>query len=179
MAVTYQDLKQDYDAGQNNMGGTQQIGWYASLADFTTVAEPAATPVDPLDEYVIATPHVMKTGKKFFELYTEVNKGEIQYERLGSEDGGGFRATLKVFIPGDSKKMNYITNKVMSSKYIVIMPDADGLKNQIGSKAFPASIKLGKNTATNDGVKGYEGEIVAYMPWKIIYDAAVPTTPAS
>ena len=179
MAVTYKDLRQDYDGGHNNMGGTQQIGWYASLGDILTVATPGASPSEEEDEFVIKTPHIMKSGKNFFELYTEVNKGSITYERLGSEDGGGFKATLAIFIPGDSKKLNYITNKVQSSKYIVLMPDSDGLINQLGSEAFPASIKLGKTTETNEGVKGYTGEIVAYMPWKIIYEAAVPTTPAT
>lgn len=179
MAVTYQDLIQDYDAGQNNMGGTQQIGWYGSIPDFATISKPAANPTDVLDEFVITQPHVMESGKQMFKIYTEVNKGSITYERLGSEDGGGFRVTATLFIPGDSRKQTYLANKVMSSKYIFLIPDADGLMNQIGTEVFPASLKLSKETATNDGVKGYNAEATAYMPWKLIYAAAVPNEPAT
>lgn len=179
MPVTYHNLMQDYDAGQNNMGGIQQIGWYGSIPDFETISTPAANPTDALDEFVIAQPHVMKEGKQMFKIYTEVNKGSITYERLGSEDGGGFRVTANMFIPGDSKKQTFLANKVMSSKYIALIPDADGLMNQIGTEGFPASIKLSKETATNDGVKGYNAEVTAYMPWKLIYAAGVPNTPAT
>ncbi|GAB3177597.1 hypothetical protein [Telluribacter humicola] len=179
MAATYQDLKPDWDDNALNMGGTQQIGWYGSLPDFLTIAKPASAPVDPLEEYVIATPHVMKTGKKMHQIYTEVNKGELDYEPLGSEDGGGFKVTGKLFIPGDTTKLNYFANKVRQSKYIFLIPDADGLLNQIGTEGFPATIKMAKKSSTNDGVKGYECEVSAYMPHKLIYDAVVPTTPAA
>lgn len=174
MAVTYNDLVPEWDTGINNMGGTQQVGFIGSIVDFETIQEPATSPVNVVDTHVVATAHVMKSGKKMTKVYTEQNKGEVSYDPLGSEDGGGFMATFKGFLPGDSKKANYMANVVRSTKFIAIVPDADGLMNQIGTEAFPATMKMGKKTQTNDGVKGYDVEISARMPWKLMYTAAVP-----
>lgn len=172
--ATYNDLVPALDTGENHMGGTQQVGYLGSIADFETIQKPVSAPVNGEDAFVIATPHVMKENKRMIKLYTEQNKGEITYEPLGSEDGGGFLATYKGFLPGDSKKFNYHANLVRSSKFIAIIPDADGLLNQIGTEAFQATMKMSKVTETNDGVKGYNVEISARMPWKLIYTAAVP-----
>ena len=175
MATTYSDLLPDWDNDVKAMGGTQQIGYFGSIPDFLTIAKPTAPFTAPEDEYVVKTPHIMKTGKKMLQLYTEQNRGEVMYEPIGSLDSTGFKATAKAFIPGESKKLSYLANKVRQSKFIVLMPDADGAINQIGTQAFPATIKMAKKTSTNENrALGYEVEIEAIMHQKLIYDAAVP-----
>jgi hypothetical protein len=176
MPTTYSDLVPDHDNNVKAMGGTQQIGYFGSIPDFETIAKPTAPFTNPEDEYVILTPHVMKEGKKMLEFYTEQNRGEVTYEPIGSLDSTGFKASAKAFLPSETKKGNYMANKVRQSKYIVLFPDADGTINQIGTKEFPATIKMAKKTSTNEnGALGYEIEIEAIMPKKLIYDAAVPT----
>lgn len=180
MATTYSDLKPDWDNDVRAMGGTQQIGYFGSIPDFQTIAKPTAPFTNPEDEYVIKTPHAMKTGKKMLEFYTEQNRGEVMYEAIGSLDSTGFKATAKAFIPSDSKKLNYLANKVRQSKYIVLFPDANGTIHQLGTKEFPATMKLAMKTSTNEnGALGYEVEIEAIMHQKLIYDAAVPTEAAA
>lgn len=179
MAVTYKDIMPSWDNGVNNMGGTMQIGFFASYPDFLTFPKPGASPATPEDEYVVSTPPTFKTGKCFRKIYFEEDKSEFTMESLGTADGGGFKVTATGFVPSDDKDLNYLANIVRGSKYILVIPDSDGTMNQVGTEEFPATMKLSKATGTHsNGVKGYNVEVSAYMPKKILFTAAVPLTPA-
>lgn len=179
MAVTYKDIMPNWDNGVNNMGGTRQIGYYASYPDFLNFPKPGTTPATPEDEFIVSTAPTFKTGKGWKKIYFEEDKSEFTMESLGSADGGGFKVTATGFVPSDNKDLNYFANVVRGTKFIFIIPDADGTLNLVGTEEFPATMKLSKQTGTHSsGVKGYNVEISAYMPQKLMVTAAISLTPA-
>ena len=177
---TYGDFVPAWGTGKTMMGGLQEIGYLCSVADLQTIQALPVSPTIPADKYVIATPHVCKTGKKFSKIYVSKEKGALAYKALGNLDGGGFEITASVFVPGDSKELTYIANESRFDRFIALLPDKEGIINQVGNENNPAVIIMDYATevVTGDG-KGYMGRIVAYQPYKILYDASVPLTPAA
>lgn len=176
----YGDFVNAWGTGKTMMGGLQEIGYLCSVADLQTIQGLPSSPSTPADKYVIATAHVCKTGKKFSKIYVSKEKGSLSYKALGNLDGGGFEITAQIFIPGDSKELTYIANESRFDRFIGLLPDKEGIINQIGTENNPAAIIMDYSTevVTGDG-KGYAGRIVAYQPYKIIYSAAVPLVAAS
>lgn len=177
---TYGDFVPAWGSGRSMMAGLQEIGYICSVVDLQTIQGLPASPATPADKYVIATPHACKTGKKFLKIYVSKEKGNISYKKMGNMDGGGFEITVQVFVPGDSKEQTYIANESQFDRFICLIPDKEGIINQVGTENNPAVIQFDFSTevVTGDG-KGYMGRITAYQPFKIIYDAAVPLTPAA
>ncbi|WP_028521978.1 hypothetical protein [Runella limosa] len=178
--ATYGDFVPDWGTGKSMMGGLQEIAYICSVADIATFKVPATNPTNPEDKYAIVEPHVCKTGKKFSKIYVSKEKGSLEYKHLGNLDGGGWEITAQVFIPGDSKKQTYMANETQFDRFIALLPDKEGIINQVGTETNPAVLQVDYSTqvVTGDG-KGYMGKIVSYQPWKYIYDAAVPLTPAT
>ena len=176
----YKKLVPAFGTGFNNMGGTPSIAYWAPKGDFLALQDLPASPTNPEDKYVIATAHTFATGGRFYEMYTSQQKGRVQYEALGGEDGNGWKVTFTAFLPSDSKDLTYMANNIRSDWGIFLVPDADGKLNQIGNAVCKPMVTMtfDTETVTGDG-KGYMITVVAYMPWKIIYAAAVTTTPAS
>jgi hypothetical protein len=177
---TYGDFVPAWGSGKTMMGGLQEIGYLCSVADLQTIQGLPGSPSTPADKYVIATAHTCKTGKKFSKIYVSKEKGALSYKALGNLDGGGYEVTATIFVPGDSKELTYIANESRFDRFIALLPDKEGIINQVGNENNPAVIVMDYNTevVTGDG-KGYMGRIVAYQPYKVLYDAAVPLTPAS
>jgi hypothetical protein len=178
--ANYGDFVPAWGTGRSMMGGLQEIGYLCSVADLQTVQVPATNPTDPKDKYVIATAHVCKTDKKFSKIYVSKEKGSLSYKHLGNLDGGGWEVTAQVFMPGDSKEQTYAANESQFDRFIGLLPDKEGIINQVGTENNPAVLQMDFSTevVTGDG-KGYMGRIVAYQPFKLIYSAAVPLTPAT
>ena len=85
------------------MGGTRQFFHFARHADFDTFAKPAAAPADADDQFVIATPHIMKEGKKFNQMYLTSDTGELESGSNGEIDGK-LQADVQILLSGFEKR---------------------------------------------------------------------------
>lgn len=167
------------DGSEDNMGGTQLFLYLISHSNIKTFGLPPANPADLSDKFVIATPHVCNTGKNFTQIYCTPDTSELDAGMNGEIDGRSYKVTLKFFYPGTRKEIISFSNRVKNDKFIVLVPLNDGTIIQIGTDKLPAyiapSMKTGK---MSDRGKGIEFEVTAWMPNQLIYNAAIPLTPA-
>lgn len=164
---------------EDNMGGTAQKIYYAPVRDILTIQDTVASPAVLGDLVRVPTAHVMKSGKKFQELYLTMDTGEIEDDPTGDRDARGVKTTLKGKTPGQNATLLGLMSQAKNDRFIVLVPLADGTIRQIGSAQFYAEI-IGKvsSSKNSSGYRGIEWTIEAFGPRPIIYDAAVPTTPA-
>ena len=167
---------------EDNLGGSQQIVYYAPIRDFDTIIAPVplATATTDAELVNISTDHIFSTGKMFLTAYTTEDKGELDYEVQGDPDGFSVKPVAKFFYPGAKEEILAFIAKAKNDQFIFMFPLADGTVLQVGSEQFPARIKPKWNSATNSaGVRGAEIEvtqIVASSP--VIYSGVISTTPA-
>ena len=180
MPTVYKKLVPAFGTAYNNMGGTLSLAHWSPVGDFLVLQPLPPSPTNPEDAYEIVTAHTFKTGFCFLEIYTSHTKGQSVWEPVGEEDGGGWKATATLFIPGDGKEMTFMANRIRSDWGIFLIPDADGTINQIGTAKHKPFVKMGKDTGLiSGGGKGYTMTIECYQPDKVLYKAAVTIVPAT
>jgi len=169
-------IEPPFGTGANLMPGMSQVLYFISVNDIASYGGFGATPAQ---KYTITTPIVPKTGKKFSKMYSGIEKGQLKYESLGGRDATGFKVNGTHFIPGDSDDLNYFTNECQGDRFIIIEKRADGKMMQVGTEDFPATMRAAHDSETVTGdSSGYAVTTEAYMPFKLIYAAAVPLTAA-
>jgi hypothetical protein len=144
--------------GSDNIGGTQVMHFYTSLASISTLP---ALPLSPLTlpEVVTISEHILfYTGKKFFKLYSTMDTGRVVDKLVGEFDGKSFEHSFEFFFPGTLDMALAIVTKFANSNMIFIATEANGQKRLIGSKKFPAKISVadvdtGAKTADRKGIK--------------------------
>jgi hypothetical protein len=165
------------DGSENNMGGTSQYIYIASVADILTYASAAQNATNP---YVHTQPFVMKPGKKFWTLYTTIYTSEIESGSNGEIDGKSFKPSVKVFYPGLSDDALLVINRLKNDKLVLLVPLADDTIVQVGTAKFHAFANPNfKSTTTSGRGKGTEIEFMSFQPNFLKYAAAIPTTPAA
>lgn len=176
MAISYKDMTGP-DGTENNMGGTAQILYFASVQDILTWPTPA---VAPANQFVMTTPFIMKSTKKFFQLYTTIDTSELEIGGNGDIDGRSFKPSLKLHYPGFSDDAVLFMNTIKNDKLALIIPLADGSMFQMGSDKFFAYANPSfKSTTTSGKGKGFDIEIMSWQPNILKYAAAIPLTPAA
>ncbi|WP_028665929.1 hypothetical protein [Runella zeae] len=181
MPASYKNLFPDWGNEKSRMGGIAQTIYLIPVGDIETWASPAVNAAGEA-KFVHSVPFVPKTDKGFLKAYVTPTTGELSMPAIGGRDGGGFDASVKIFIPGNDVYLNYIANVAQSDVFIALIPDNDGTTiNQIGDASHFCHLKLGYKTDTEDAEhgKGYEGEITAKVPHKYLYTAAIPLKPAT
>ncbi len=171
-------IEPPFGQGANFMPGLAQVLYFCGVGDIATYGTAPGTPTNK--KYTITTPHVCKTGKKFTKMYTGIEKAQLKFENLGNRDGGGFKLTGTAYIPGDSDDLNYFANESQGDRFIIIMKAANGKLVQVGTEDYPATIRAAfdSETVTGDS-SGFTVNIEAYMPYRLIYEAAVPLVAAA
>ncbi|RIV20540.1 hypothetical protein DYU11_21075 [Fibrisoma montanum] len=174
MPLDYKDLLGP-EGTEVNMGGVAQICYFARIDDIKTFATPAAAPAN---QYVLTTPHVMKTGKLFHKLYITQDTGEVDFGSNGEQDGMSFKPTFKAFYPGITDDALQFINDIKNDKLLFIVELPDGKMLQLGSARFFCTVKPNFKTTTTSGRgRGTELEITCFTPYIYVYAAAVPLTP--
>ncbi len=180
MPTVYKNLVPPFGTAYNNMGGLLSKAHWAPISSFLALQGLPASPTNPEDAYEIVTAHTFTTGNCFLEIYTSQTKGQSMWEPIGEEDGGGWKASATLFIPGDNKEATFMANRIRADWGIFLIPDADGTINQIGTSKHKPFVKMGKDTGlVTGGGKGYTLTVECYQPDKVLYKAAVTTTPAT
>lgn len=177
--MAYKDLIGP-DGNEDNMGGTRQFFYFGRHADILTFGAPAVNPADTDDAFVITTPHVMKTGTKFNQMYLTIDTSELESGSNGETDGKSFKPTFKFFYPGSKKDALAFANRCKNDKFIVIVPLSDGTQIQLGGQFFCAYISPNFKTGTTSGRgKGWEFEVMAFQPSLMFHTAAIPLVAAA
>lgn len=164
------------------LAGLPRLAFLAKIDDILTLQTPVSNPTTIAQKVTIATAHVMKTGKKFTEVYCVKNKGMYESKSVGDMKFVASDSEVKVFVPGDSATIRGYIEEIQNEDLILILPNInDDLKIQLGDKYSPAMIKswkLGWGGKMGDEfgaelVFSYDG----FIPR--VYTAAVPLTPGS
>lgn len=165
------------DGTDNNMGGTQQIVYFAPISHILTYPTAAASPANP---YVLTTPYTMKTGKKFIPMYTTQDMSELDFGSNGEADGKSFKPTLKLFYPGLTDDALQLINDIKNDKVNLLVPLPNGKILQLGNGQFFMTVSPNLKTGTISGRGlGTEIEITGYLPYIYRYAAAIPLVAAS
>lgn len=157
--------------------------FYAERSDFTTIASPPASPVDPQDAVVISTAHTpIDADHGFRECYISQEKSELEMEGKGDADGMATMKTVKIFIPGDKKSLFYFLFRNPKLLLLVEKAPCGGSEYyQVGNKCTAAKIRSWKWASKKiDGSdsKGAEIEVGCTMDRPLLYTAAIPLAAA-
>jgi len=175
--MNYQDLLGPDGTG-NNMGGTQQFLFNGRHANVLTWAKPLVADLLTDDQYTIKTSHVMKTAKKMSKMYCTLDTSELEAALQGERDGKSNKLSLKFWHPGSKKQIIVFQNNVKNDKTFWIVPLSDGTMIQMGTEEWTCDVMPTFKTGKNSGSKGTEFVIECMMPNILIYEAAIPLTPA-
>jgi len=99
--MNVKDIK--WTPGRRNAAGTTRVLW-ALLDDIQSIAplaDPETADIDFEDLIEMTSAIVMKTGKKFQELYCTLETGELKSKLQGPRDGKGRENTMEISFPGN------------------------------------------------------------------------------
>lgn len=166
-----------------NMGGTTQRSFFASIGDFLAIQKPVSNPTTFGAKSEIATAHTFKTGKCFKKIYTTMDKGKLELKSQGETDGKSLKQEFEFFYPGSSADIHGFIGSAKNDSFIFLleMPDTDitGEYLQVGTEQFPAKLTGDFTSATNSsGVRGYMVKVEAMTRIQYVYTAAVTVVPA-
>ena len=162
------------------MGGTSERFWFARKVDIATFATTVTSPSTPEAKFVLTNPHVMKSGKRFYEAYITQDTGDLEMQSIGEVDGKSFKPVFKGFYPGAEDSALAFFNQIKNDVIIAIIELPDGKMIQLGNERFSMRVSPNFKTGVNSGRgRGTEFEIVGFIPYIYRYAATVPITPAS
>jgi hypothetical protein len=135
--------------------------YYALHNDFDTINDPKKI-CDPVPANVaasfaelstIATAHVFKTGKKFFQIETVTETGTIKSVQIGEVSRGLFQNDLAIEISGSEAEVLGFCRWVKNQKLVILSEEfGSGNVRQLGSSRLPATAKVEHNIeATLEG----------------------------
>lgn len=152
--------------GEDNMGGTQLIAYYALESEVRTLPAMAANP-DSLEEYgTVAGSFVMIGDAVFKKLYASPNTGKIDDAKVDGNDSNGYESTYEFFFPSTSAQSIGFQRISGTSKYIVVVVENNGQKRIIGSKpGCPAVLSSAASTTdvTSGGAHGTTFSFKSYQ----------------
>ena len=176
--AVFKDLIPDWGNETANMGGIAQIGYFMPVRHIATWAAPAANSTGS-NKFVHTVPFAPVANEGFLKFYCTPEVGEFDMAAIGSRDGGGFDGSVKIFIPGNDKELNYLANVCRSDVFVALVPDNDGTLNQLGTQHHFVFVKLDYKTGpiTTEHGRGYFGELMVKQPFKILYTGAITLKP--
>ena len=173
------------DTCDSNMGGTKLKMHYALHNDVDEFGAPAAFQTgDPESKkFKIAEAHTMKTGKSFKTIEITRNTGVNNIGPGGANSGT--KVMNPVFrLPSNNDAALALFNRANGiTSFVFLIEDAnmpDGTYDQIGTDKHYAVITAQKvNGGNNEEGSMYEFTIECTQPYRMLYTAAVPLTPAA
>lgn len=135
--------------------------YYALHRDFATINDPKKI-CDPVPANVaanfaelatIATPHVFKTGKKFFQVDYVTETGTIKSAQIGESGRGLFQNDLVIEIAGSEAEVLGYCRWLKNAKLVILSEEfGTGNVRQLGSSRLAATVKVEHNIeATLEG----------------------------
>lgn len=146
-----------FDDAQDNMGGTQLIAYYALAEDIATLPGTKAAPATMGDHAIIDQDIVMKPGASFKKLYASPDSGKVDDNKVDGKDVNTYESIYEFFFPKNDTPALGFMRLGGTSRYVVLVPEADGNVRMLGSKpGVPATlISVAATSGTNStGDKG-------------------------
>lgn len=182
MTFNFTDIDKNLVDGQN-MGGIAQVVYFAFHADVETWPAKPVSPANPEALGKITENVVMKTGKKFFQMYVTDDTGEFEIETVGEKDGKSFVLHLRLFHPGLQDKILGFINAAKNENLVFIVPDNNNQKFLMGDALRPVTYEGSDEAAgTSKETAGRRG-LGMHFNYKTAnvydYQGDVPLTEAS
>lgn len=175
--MNYQDLLGP-DGTENNMGGTQQFFFFGRHADVLTWKKPLEADAATIDQYTVKTAHAMKPTKKMIKIYGTLDTTELEAALQGERDGKSNKLSFKFSHPGSKKEIINFQNNIKNDKTFWIVPLSDGTMIQLGTEEWTCDVMPTFKGGKNSSSKATEFVVECMMPDIIMFEAAVPLTPA-
>lgn len=180
--MNYQNLLGP-DGNEDNMGGTTQRAFLASINDFLSIKTPVSNPTTFAEKCEIDGAHTFKTGKCFKKIYCTMDKGKLDLKSQGEIDGKSFKIEGEIFYPGSKSDAHGFAAQAKNDNFMLLIEHPDSEINghlQVGTEKFPAKISPEFTTATNSsGVKGFTFKFEAMASILNVYKNTITLTPAS
>ncbi len=172
----------DFTDGEDNMAGTQLIAYYIPVDDLQTIPGYKAAPATLADYATINTDFVCKAGKNFLKLYASPDTGKVDDNKIEGKDNNSFESIYEFFFPKNDAASLGFQRMAPTTKFVVIVLEADGNKRVLGIKAgVPATIQsiAGTTGTQSAGEKGATFQIKSIQNGPApLYKGTIPTTPA-
>jgi hypothetical protein len=142
--------------GEDNMAGVQRKAYFCPIDDISALPG-YKTAASTLAEYAeIEGDFTLVAGKNFWEITIEPSTGKIEDQAIEGEGNNSCESTYEFFIPGNRATHLGFIRKVLNTKGVWIVPEADGNYRVLGIKpGVPAITRSSTTTATNsEGSKG-------------------------
>jgi len=178
MPIIFQDmLRTD---GRNNDGGLLVFTYWALYTDILTFPKVPAAPAVLADAVTIASPFVMKTGKRFWQFQSTLLTSSLDSEGVGERDGRSAENKITLKRTGNEAEIIGWLEQVKNSDLILIATQISGSRRVIGSEGLPASLEkfsIKSGAAVKDEIS-VTAEFMSVGRIAPFYTAAVPLTPA-
>lgn len=182
MAEKYFNYPRNQVANQKT--GYTNKAWLAPKEWFTLIAEPIPPYANPEDAVIITADHtfpLLPTPKGFIQVYCLPHTVEGDGEASGDAGAGQMNWKPKIFIPGDSPKLQTMVEQMINDDLILLVQDANCPTSEIlqfGCDCNPASrseSKFTSGTTQTSGRKGYE--ITLQSNCRFWYRGTITTLP--
>lgn len=178
--VAYTDL--DFEDGQDNMAGTQLLAYYIPMEDIETLPGYVASPAALGDYATIDTAIICKTGKNMLKLYASPDSGKVDDNKIEGKDSNSFESIYEFFFPKNDAASLGFQRTSGTSKFLVIVLEADGNKRLLGIKPGVPAIVASVAGSTGNQSAGEKGATFQFKSIQNgpapIYTAEIPLTPA-
>lgn len=162
--------------------------YYALHSDFETIHDPKKI-CDPVPANIAATfaelaeietPHVFKSGKKFFQIETVVETGTIKATPIGEIGRSLYQNELVVEVAGSDAEILGFCRWVKNQKLVVLLEEfGTGNVRQLGSSRLQATVKVEHNIEAT--LEGKNSAVITFTDKNLgpapIYKGAIQLTP--
>jgi hypothetical protein len=172
--------------GDDNMGGTQLIAYYALDSEVVSIPAMIDSPATLEDYGQVVGAFVMNGTAKFKKLYASPNTGKVDDAKIEGNDTNGFESTYEFFFPTTSPVSLGFQRVAATSKFVVVVIENNGQKRILGSKkGMPALIgSVASSTDLNSGgahgttfsFKSYQNGPAPSFTGVIPMEGTIPTT---
>lgn len=176
------DILDNSDPCNPNMGGTEDVGYYALLSDFESVPEAPISETNVVNKFTVTTEPVFKTGKCWKRLEFHKESGKCNYESVGN--AGAKQPVLTFGIAGNNP-LGHVLNNLAdnTTPYVFLVKrnsKASGTYDLIGNKKHKAALKGGSDNGEPSGNGDmYNFEVRATQKYEVLYTGDIQTTPES
>lgn len=177
--VSFGDL--NFEDGQDNMAGTQLIAYYIPISEVETLPGYVANPAALGDYATIDTDIIPKVGSKFLELYASPDSGKIDDNKIEGKDSNSYESIYEFFFPKNDAASLGFQRLAGTTKFLVIVPEADGNNRILGIKPGVPAILASVAGSSGNNSGGEKGATFQFKSWQNgpapIYTGAITLEP--
>jgi hypothetical protein len=167
------------DAGGTMPGGLAVFGWWAFAADVASWPSVPATPELYAEAADLEGEFVMKAGKGFHRLESDMEMSELASASQGEMNCLSADGKYTIVQCGTNAQLMGFIQRSKNRKVVVLVPDLEGRVRQLGCEALPAkfvafSILGGKKTSD---LKAIEATVYAPGALPMFYVGEIPIAP--